>query len=290
VDALVPRRILLGRDSRRQTTADLFQLLRVIEVGMDPDGDGNADLDASRVYYAGFSAGTHVGLPFVALEPGVRAAAFNAAGGLVGERLRLSPVSRPDLGAYLGSRQPSLTNLAGNAFDERLPPRGAPPLVNDVPGASEIQQVLERMEWAYMPGDAVGFAPYLRDTSLFQLAQADRIVPNPATTAILRAGDLAATLYRTDLALAAYGSGPAAVPPPAVPAGVEENGHNFLVRMNSPIRTAIARAAQEQIATYFETDGVTVRDPDEFGLLLPSVSSQVVPALFEPLNGLGLEP
>jgi hypothetical protein len=48
--ALAPRGILRNRDARIQTAADLMQLVRVIQVGTDADGDGVADLDPSRIY------------------------------------------------------------------------------------------------------------------------------------------------------------------------------------------------------------------------------------------------
>jgi dienelactone hydrolase len=135
-----------------------------------------------------------------------------------------------------------------------------------------IQQVLERVEWAHMLADAAAFAPYLRKAPLASrderpvivlFAKGDQQVPNPATTAILRAGDLAdrAIYYRTDQAVNAYGAGPAGAPP-TPPPGVEKDGHIFLNRQNSPTRTAIARAAQEQVAVFFASDGQTVIDPN----------------------------
>ena len=44
-------------DTHKQTVIDLLQLVRVIEVGMDVDGDGSADIDASRISFHGQSAG-----------------------------------------------------------------------------------------------------------------------------------------------------------------------------------------------------------------------------------------
>ncbi len=52
-----PRTILFFTDGLRQTVADLMQLVRVIERGMDVDGDGVPDLDPSRIYYFGWSLG-----------------------------------------------------------------------------------------------------------------------------------------------------------------------------------------------------------------------------------------
>jgi hypothetical protein len=48
--AVAPREILWDRHARIQTAADLMQLVRVIEVGIDVDGDGASDLDPSRIY------------------------------------------------------------------------------------------------------------------------------------------------------------------------------------------------------------------------------------------------
>jgi hypothetical protein len=67
-NATRPRMIVAGRDGRRQTVADFLQLARVIEVGMDVDGDGTPDLDPSRMYYCGWSEGGLNGSLFVAVE------------------------------------------------------------------------------------------------------------------------------------------------------------------------------------------------------------------------------
>jgi hypothetical protein len=48
--ALGPRGIIRDPDARIQTAAGLVQLVRVIEVGMEVDGDGASDLDPSRIY------------------------------------------------------------------------------------------------------------------------------------------------------------------------------------------------------------------------------------------------
>ena len=87
------------------------------------------------------------------------------------------------------------------------------PVINTVPGAMPIQEVIEHTEWVSQSGNPVAYAPHIRKTPLagvpaksviYQFAKGDQIVPNPATTALLRAGDLAdrATFYRHDLAFA----------------------------------------------------------------------------------------
>ena len=58
-------------DAHKQTVIDLLQLVRVIEVGMDVDGDGSADIDASRISFHGQSAGGRHGTMLAALDPSV---------------------------------------------------------------------------------------------------------------------------------------------------------------------------------------------------------------------------
>src|SRR5262249_59810633 len=124
---------------------------------------------------------------------------------------------------------------------------------NAVPEAMPIQEVIENTEWVSQSGDALAYAPHVRRAPLagvpaksviFQFAEGDQIVPNPATTALLRAGDLAdrATLYRHDLAFAEN---------PQLPT----NPHGFLATLDIPAFRAITLGAQQQIATFFATDG-----------------------------------
>ena len=283
-----PRSIIRDRDGQRQTVADLMQLVRVIEVGMDVDGDGVADLDPSRIYYLGQSLGGIYGTDV----PGRRAersgGRAQCRGGIGQASLnRLSPVFRAAVGTSLAARTPSLLNgpgvtsldgvsVLGQRFDENLPLRdGVPlvvrladgterviqsPVINTVPGAMPIQEVIEHTEWVSQSGDPVAYAPHIRKTPLagvpaksviYQFAKGDQIVPNPATTALLRAGDLAdrATFYRHDLAFAEN---------PQLPT----NPHGFLATLDIPGFRAITRGAQEQIATFFATDGTAVIHPE----------------------------
>jgi hypothetical protein len=130
------------------------------------------------------------------------------------------------------------------------------PVINTVAGAMDIQEFLERAEWAGQGANPVAYAPYLRKAPLsgsgkpviVQVATGDRFVPNPATTALLRAGDLAdrATHYRHDLA---------SLENPALP----KAAHGFMV--NTPAFGDIARGAQEQIAAFLASDGVLVIHP-----------------------------
>jgi hypothetical protein len=261
--ALPPQTIISSRDALRQTVIDMMQLVREIEVGVDVDGDGRPDLDPTHISYVGQSFGGIYGTTFVAVEPSVRAGAINVGGGSVTEVSRLG-IFRPVLGAVLASHVPTLLNLPGD-FNENLPLRDQPPVIDTVPGASAIQEFLDRMEWVMESGDPVVYAPHLRTSPLaqvpvkavlFQFAKGDETVPNPTTTAILRAGDLAdhATFFRNDLAFAND---------PTVP----KNPHSFLTRLNVPSVAAAAVGAQQQIAAFLASGGAVVIDPDGPGPL-----------------------
>jgi hypothetical protein len=288
-DAAAPHAIIGDSDGFRQTAADLMQLVREIEVGMDVHGNGSRDLDPSRIYYVALSRGVDYGVPFLAVEPDVHAAVFNGGGGSRIDALRLSIAFRNTVGALLAARTPSLLNspgitsidgvpYSGPFFNENLPLRdGLPlsvtladgttrviqsPVTNTVSGAMAIQEVLENMEWVSQSANPVAYAPHLRQDPLpgvpaksviFQFAKGDQIDPNPMTTAMLRAGGLTdrVTYFRNDLAYAED---------PTVP----KNPHTFMtagIASSNALVRAIARGAQEQIATFFGSDGVTVIHP-----------------------------
>ena len=275
-----PSKAIIGsRDGLRQTVVDLMQLVRVMQVGVDVDGDGVADLDSSRIYYFGQSFGGIYGTILLGVEPDLRAGVPNVPGGPIIEIVRLSPVFRPLLGIALLSRVPSLINVGGINFNENLPLRDQPPVINAVPGALEIQAVIENTEWVSQSGNPVAYAPYIRRDPLegmtakpviVQFAKGDQTVPNPTTSALLRAGDLssAATYFRNDLAFAAD---------PATP----KNPHTFLTRITTPSVAAFAIGAQQQIATFFLLDGTEIIDPDGAG---PFFEVPIAPPLPEGLN------
>ena len=262
------------RDGVRQTAVDLLQLVRVIEVGMDVDGDTAPDLDPSRIYYFGQSLGGIYGTLFLAVEPSVHAGVPNVAGGSFIENARLSPVTRPLVGVALALAVPSLINIGGIQFNENMPLRDQPPVINTVPGAIAIQEVFEWAEWIQQAGDSVAYSPHLRKQPLegvpaksviVQFAKGDQQVTNPTTTALIRAGDLAdrATYYRHDLAFADPGRNPTGVE-------VLKDPHIFLVFNLPTVFPAVADIgadAQQQIAEFFASDGETIIDPDGAGPL-----------------------
>jgi hypothetical protein len=151
--AASPQAIISERDGRIQTDADLMQLVRVIEAGIDVDGEGGVDLNASHISYLGISLGGMIGASFLAVEPDVSVGALGVLGGATIERLRLGS-NRGGAGVIpgltaaniLSSRTPSLINGPGSPingpgitqldgmnvsapyFDENMPLRDGVPL------------------------------------------------------------------------------------------------------------------------------------------------------------------
>jgi hypothetical protein len=300
-NATGPQTIVGNRDAQRQTVVDYMQLVRVIEVGMDVDGDLDEvpDLDPSRITYVGWSFGANWGTTFLAVETRVQAGALYALGGPIVENARLSPLNRSGgFGSVLFNLSPGLLNPPGVGtiggvavssppgqppdffnFNENMPLRdgwpvtvaltGAPaseiqsPVINTVPGANAIQDYIEKRDWVNQAGNQVAYARHLRrvplagvspKSLLILFGKGDQTVPNPATTAMLRAGDLAdrATYYRNDLANA---DNP----------GVPKNPHQFVNLIgptNNPLAATIAWGAQTQIAAFLASRGTVVIHPE----------------------------
>lgn len=275
------RRIRDRADVFIQTAADLMQLVRVIQAGMDVDGDGHADLDGSRISYYGHSFGAIYGMDFFAATPEVRAGVFSAISTRTLETRSRNPAARPSLGALLQARTPSLLNSMfgitsidgvpvspGPSFNENMPLRDEPPRINDIPGAIAIQQYLERSEWLARFADPEAFAPLIplrlppgvpARPVLIQMARGDQNTQNPGTSEIIRAGALEqhTSMYRHDLFY------------PTVPAaGTQKNPHGFPIVLRGSLAPwlPIVAGAQEQIAQFLVSDGGVqiVPTPAEF--------------------------
>ena len=282
-----PRLLIGSSDALRQTAIDLMQLVRQVQAGVDVDGDGSADLDAGRIYYFGQSFGGIYGTIFLGVEKDVRVGVPNVPGGAIIEIVRLSPVFRGLL--VLSSQARNLFNAPSPIFiNENMPLRDQPPVTAAVPGAGALQEFIEQTEWASQSGNPVAYAPYLRKSPLdgnaaksviYQFAKGDQTVPNPTTSAIIRAGDLAdrTTYFRNDIAFAAGG-------------GVAKNPHTFLTGLAGPgVSPLVALKAQAQIATFFASHGALVVDPDDVGPPYPGgfphlFETPIVPPLPETLN------
>ena len=272
---LSPQGTIGSRDALQQTVANLMELVRAIQGGVDADGDGLQDLDPNRIYYAGQSFGGIYGTIFLGIEPDVHVGVPNVPGGPIIDIVRLSPSFQLLLTQALSVRTPVLLNAGPPLFfNDNSPLRNLPPVVNNVPGAIAIQTVEDTSRWLGQAGDAVAWAPFIRKNPLpgdlarsviVQFARGDKTVPNPTATALIRSGDLTdrATFYRNDIAF---------------PLGLGlNNPHTFLTSLPKPI----AIEPQIQIGVFFATNGALTIDPDSVGLLPPSV-----PPLFEtPIAG-----
>jgi hypothetical protein len=278
-----PHALLNTSGAVAQAASVYFDLVRAIQAGVDVNGDGTPDLDGSRIYYYGQSLGANWGMLTFAFEPAIRAAVFAVPTGTLIHNTTLAPPTRPGLGQMLAARTPSMLNPAhallsidGVAaapphFNENLPLRDAPPLVNTIPGATDIQRFIDRIAWAAQISSTVAVAPLLRRAPparvperpfVFQWARSDQTVVNPSATELIRAGDFAdrVLFYRHDLNFGL--------------AGVPANPHPFLSAVSAPPNfTRVALGAQHQIGTFFETDGAMVSHPAPTHLWEAPISS-----------------
>jgi virulence factor lipase-like protein len=272
-----PRGTVGSRDALQGTVADLMQLVRAIQGGIDANGDGLPDLDVNRIYYAGQSFGGIYGTIFMGIEPDVRAGVPNVPGGSIIDIVRLSPGFQLLLTQSLAVRTPQLLNAGPPIFfNDNSPLRNQPTVINNVPLATAIQTVEDTSRWLGQAGDPVAWAPFIRKSPLpgenakrviVQFARGDKTVPNPTATALIRSGDLAdrATFFRNDLAFAAG-------------VGFGKNPHTFLTNIGGTVPVATAAVgAQLQIGVFFATDGALTIDPDGPGALFEVPISGVLP-------------
>ena len=258
------------RDCLRQTALDLGELVRTIQGGIDLDGDGQPDLDASKIYYVGESLGSMYGTIFSAMAPAVRASVLNVGGGSVEDIVRWSDSYHALAAGLLAAHIPSLLN-EGTDFNDNYVFPYQPVKVNDVPGAIAIQNVFELYEWFESPGDPVYYAPHLADSMLpgvpykrilFQMARKDLTMPNMATTRLIKAANHPTTWeYRHDIALA-DGLDLPQDPHPFLALFIGISGTT--VNFPSLDGILIGLAAQKQVAGFFAADGQTAPDPNTF--------------------------
>jgi hypothetical protein len=267
------------RDCLRQTVVDLFTLLNAIR---GTQGLG-LNLDTSRIYYAGQSLGALYGTLFAAVEPNIAGAAINSGGGSQADIGRLSPIVRQLGAAYLSGFTPSLFNVPPapseayfhDSFNDEYAYRGQ--VVTDkIPGALAIQAAFEQTEWLGMLGDPLSYAAHLKTAPLPGVAQrpilvqfglGDLEVPNPTESAFVRTAQLQRNTWmlRTDLAAAIepqlLGVVMPGVPYPIYPHRFLSNPTLFDPSM-PPLETAIAVAAQKQIADFFKWGSIP--DPNQY--------------------------
>ncbi len=86
---------LVHRDYWRQSTYDKLQLTRLLEAGLDVDGDSSPDLDPDRLAYLGASLGGIMGPELVALTDAYRAVVLAVPGGRVSSMISDSETFGP---------------------------------------------------------------------------------------------------------------------------------------------------------------------------------------------------
>jgi hypothetical protein len=249
-----PSSLVGDRDAHLQDFTDYTRLVRMIEGGVDIDGDGTVDLDAGKIFAYGHSRGGGQSIPLATVEPRVVAVAPEA---------------------------PGLPWPFGNG----MPLRGQPPLTVDA-ATSALQQRNYRAVWAALPGSSLACATHLRAAPLdgvpakrvlVVFARGDQNVVNPVVSALLRAGDLAdRTLFWQARRFAeAFGLNP------------DSNPHSFVAFGNNPAQPVpvreVSRATQTSIAQFFLWDGSgpEVRLPVGFE---PYFEAPIVPPLPEDLG------
>ncbi len=257
------------RDCFRQTAVDLMQLVRVIQAGVDLNGDGIPDLDANRIYYVGQSLGSLYGTMLNAVEPAVRAAVLNVGGGSVVDIARWSPAYQSIAVGILSGQTPPLLP-PGASFADDYPFPNQPALTDNVAGTVDIQNAEELWEWLDNQGDPIAYAPHLARTTLpgvpaksvlFQIARTDRTMPNPASSDLIRAAGMAQStwIYRHDEAQAQLGGQLPLDPHPFLALFLSLDN----ISLPSINALFIGLAAQGQAAGFFASDGATMPDPNQ---------------------------
>jgi hypothetical protein len=207
------------------------------------------------------------------VEPDVRAAVLNVGGGSVADIVRLGRSYHSYGVDFLRGR--SLLNR-GDDFDDAWPLRDQPVKILDTAGAIEIQELFERLEWLQAQGDPLFFAALLKQAAkpvLWLFARGDQSVPNPASSALVRAAGMRETtwLYRHDLARQALPS-------------LDENPHTYMVNLLSLQTLAVALAAQQQAAGFLATGEIGNPNSQVLRFLFGKSVFEVPEVLPEELN------
>jgi hypothetical protein len=167
-------------------------------------------------------------------------------------------------------------NVAPLFFNENVPDRDQPPLVNTIAGALPIQEWMERLEWLSESGAAGAYSVYWRlkplagVTSrpiLIQMSRGDQQALNPTTAQLVRAAmvDDRVSLFRHDL---------------FTKKAEFKDPHSLVIRTDNAVMKDLAVMAQEQISAFFASDGAEMIDPDGHDGVLFEVPAAAIPQDF----------
>jgi hypothetical protein len=187
-------------DNWRQSSVDLLQLVRVIEHGIDVDGDAASDVDARRLGYLGVSLGGVIGGVFTAVEPAVATAVLNVPGGRLSQLAgAASPFAEPFL-ARFAAESGIPVRVCGHAPTDPACTSDADCEAGRTCGRNPDFTLLLQaaaLDWQTQldPGDGSAYARSLRleplttapRPVLVQEGIGDVIVANPLTEALARA-------------------------------------------------------------------------------------------------------
>lgn len=280
-DGCIVQGAIAVRDCGLQSAVDLFALVDAIRrtAGL------GLQVNPGRIYYVGQSFGSTFGTLFHAVEPNVHAAVINVGGGTSVDIARLAISARPLGEAYLaplgllnattGNYEPPFGEAFSFGFNDNYVYRDEPPVVNTVDGALAIQAAFEAADWLGMLGDPLAFAPHLKTSplagvppkaTLFQFAQGDLEVPDPTNSALIRAADGQSTAWYLLFKKAAEEDPTLltiTIPGdqlPSLPHAILSNPTIF----DEAGEESIALAEQDQVATFFGSDGNTNPNPNSF--------------------------
>jgi len=144
-------RIVFDRDKNRQLIADVAQLIRAIEAGVDVDGDGVRDLDPDRLYWGGLSMGAVEGILIGTVESRFKAVALSSPNCFI-DYSKVTAQRGATLGLMLQQHVPGLINPPGTPvitqiggvavtppfWNENIPDPGQAPVVNNIAGAMAV--------------------------------------------------------------------------------------------------------------------------------------------------------
>jgi hypothetical protein len=269
-----------------QRISDLATVIRSLQLGVDLNEDGLADVtrDPAYTHVAGVSFGGATAFIAAALED--RASAFVAnTPSSEGSRARnagFHPIvvlrGRGFADDNLANRIPSLLNgpspLWGGTFDEAIPLKQQSVQMGLSPGAEGLQRAFDFNMWRDLESMPLAFARHVTSGNLrggaapllLQVARGDGAAVNPIQAMMIRAGDLSAST-----AVVLLDNEPR-FDEQWRPSISPDLARHVLIALpyapgNSSIEVAgrICHFTRVQIADFLRSGGTMVTDPDEDG-------------------------
>jgi hypothetical protein len=183
----------------------------------------------------------------------------------------------------LAGHIPSLFNNGAGDFNDNYVERDLPVRVNDIPGAVELQNFFETGEWLTVYADPTAWAPHYRASPLpgipsrqvlFQQAWGDQTIPNPTSTALVRAAQMPEMVryYRHDVARSIFPF-------------FQADPDFYLAYLTTDQETSVAISADNMIGGFFASGGTAIPDVNDLMRVVFGTNMWQMPAnLTETLN------